>query len=71
MLILQYMAFSIHRTICQLTFVKARTNNGTFYDPRCNVNEGPLWAAGHQTDETGRSLDPAVALNKDPGMHCK
>ena len=23
---------------------------------------GPLWAAGDQTDETGRSLDPAVAL---------
>ena len=29
----------------------------------CNEGpRGPLWAAGHQTDKTGRSLDPAIAL---------
>ena len=29
------------------------------------INEGPrgpVWAAGHQTDKTSRSPDPAVAL---------
>ena len=32
---------------------------------KSHINEGPrgpLWAAGEQTDKTGRSLDPAVAL---------